>query len=174
MGKGKFQPIMIRRNFFIYLLVGACCGHSVVFADSLTLRDMLPEGKVLLSTEEVVQLAGIEVSDEEWLSLKPILIGKAVKVEFFKNASADFPVAEVFIYMDQYSVALPVQTDTKAQKNEAMLNRWLLDLGFARVKQEDFSKRDEFLAAESAAQADGKGIWSAESEQTALTEEGKI
>lgn len=43
--------------------------------------------------------------------------------------------------------------------NETNLNYWLVERGYARVYDADFTKADTFYAAESAAQAANRGVW---------------
>lgn len=151
------------KSFLLSLFfLGAISFSCLAYADNLeTIKDIAPDGVIYLSGGQNAQLGGIKVSNPDWLSLKPFLLNKPVKIKPWRM-SDDRPSGKAWVYTNQFYIKLPFKKGDQTSSSEVTLNQWLIEIGFAEVSREEFSEREQFEKSESEAKLKGLGIWSAE------------
>ena len=121
---------------------------TAAFAD--TIESVTADGEIQIQGGELISLAGIVLPEESLPLLRTLLASREIDIEFDHIASSVIP-RKVYLYLDTRELPLPFR-DIEPKKHKVLLNRMLLELGAAKVTEQGFDKKNEFLEVNASVQ----------------------
>lgn len=127
-----------------------------------TVKEVRPDGTLVLDNGRMVALAGIQLDLEGVSVLRVIARNQNLRLREEPGAPRGGLVS-VYAYLRAKFLKFSALAAERTHEEEIMLNAFLLEHGAARVAEgSDFAEKDRFLKIQEAARKKGEGVWSYE------------
>lgn len=123
-------------------------------------REVTPDGTLVLENGNQVVLAGVKL-DDEGISVLRVLAQKqdlTLREDTSGTPGVNVPV---YAYLRAKFLKFPSNANTASEEEEVMLNAFLVSQGAARVADDQvFAEKEHFIKLQEQAKKTGAGIWS--------------
>ena len=131
----------------------------VLFAERIT--DISSEGVLTLENGQRVSLAGVVLDAHGASILRVLTYQQNANVEVLRETRGAGGSECAYVYLKSRSLDFPFAVGRTADERDMMLNEFLLQLGAARVDEnQEFAHKKKFLLIQEEASKKGEGIWS--------------